>query len=294
MIKHKLALEDWKEAVAPRIYEFVEEYNCRVAGRYNLGRRLLTMRDVGWVCKFINDCGFPSWEECYYWSIAILAIEGLNYAMTDSIQGSQLALMKQELLNFLQQQVALNPEWIRKTTPEHIVGLLKEMDFPLLLKTDLPLQVLGILPDSELFFSPQTDLSDLLGQYRPRGQDFVWQDQPLLRCVKEGGVVALVDLNTAQQQVVEGVNSLFDHRGSLFVVELNQTFHKAASFRGVVVLRKEGGNGRRGLPNSFLNRFVKVYVPDVNSEMQLQYLVSKYPYLEDSPDLKALLARLLS
>jgi midasin len=46
----------------------------------------------------------------------------------------------------------------------------------------------------------------------------VWQDEPLLRSVKEGGMIALIDLNMAQQQVVEGINSLFDHRGSLFVV----------------------------------------------------------------------------
>ena len=88
----------------------------------------------------------------------------------------------------------------------------------MLVKTDIPLQVLGINPDSEIFFSPQTDLSDLLGQYRPHGNDFVWHDEPLLRCVKEGGIAALIDLNMAQQQVIEGVNSLFDHRGSLFVV----------------------------------------------------------------------------
>jgi len=92
------------------------------------------------------------------------------------------------------------------------------MNFPLLLKTDIPIEVLGIRPTEQIFFSPQTDLSDLLGQYRPQGNDFVWHDEPLLKCVKEGGVVELIDLNMAQQQVIEGINSLFDHRGSIFVV----------------------------------------------------------------------------
>ena len=76
------------------------------------------------------------------------------------------------------------------------------MNFPILVKTDIPLPVLGLQPQSEIFFSPQTDLADLLGQYRPCGNDFVWHDQALLKRVKEGGVVALIDLNLAQQQVI--------------------------------------------------------------------------------------------
>lgn len=181
--------------------------------------------------------------------------------------------MKEELLEYLKKQVDAKEEWVRSTQPENIVELLRDMNFPLLIKTDVPIQVLGIKPQSELFFSPQTDLSDLLGQYRPHGNDFVWHDQPLLQRVKEGGIVALIDLNMAQQQVVEGVNSLFDHRGSLFVVQLNQTFYKAATFKGIVVLRKQGGNGRKGLANSFLNRFVKIYIPEVSHQRQLNYLI---------------------
>lgn len=132
-----------------------------------------------------------------------------------------------------------------------------------------------------------------MGQYRPQGNDFVWHDQPLLKCVKEGGVLALVDLNMAQQQVVEGVNSLFDHRGSLFVVELNSTFYKASTFQGVVVLRKEGGNGRKGLANSFLNRFVKIYVPEVAVDLQLSYLIQNYPFLCGDLKVKDVISRLL-
>lgn len=76
------------------------------------------------------------------------------------------------------------------------------MNFPLLIRSDIPLEVLGIKTNAEIFFSPQTDLSDLLGQFRPHGNEFIWHDETLLKSVKEGGVVALVDLNTAQQQVI--------------------------------------------------------------------------------------------
>lgn len=46
-----------------------------------------------------------------------------------------------------------------------------------------------------------------------------------------------MDLNLAQQPVVEGINSLFDHRGSIFVVELNEVFVKNPSFKAIVVLK---------------------------------------------------------
>ena len=55
------------------------------------------------------------------------------------------------------------------------------------------------------------------------------------------------------------------------------------------MLRKEGGNGRKGLANSFLNRFVKIYIPDVQSEVHVNYLAHKYPYLEGNASLQSLI-----
>lgn len=85
-----------------------------------------------------------------------------------------------------------------------------------------------------------------------------------------------MDLNLAQQPVVEGINSLFDHRGSIFVVELNEVFIKNPSFKAIVVLKETGGSDRRGLPNSFLNRFIKIRVKDVSKGVKIKYLKNKY------------------
>jgi midasin (ATPase involved in ribosome maturation) len=43
-----------------------------------------------------------------------------------------------------------------------------------------------------------------------------------------------------------------------------------------VVLRSEGGHGRKGLPNSFLNRFVKLAVPSLSIDVKLSFLMGKY------------------
>ncbi len=58
----------------------------------------------------------------------------------------------------------------------------------------------------------------MLGQFQPVDKGFVWKDQQLLKNIRNGGRTALIDLNLAQQQVIEGINSLFDYRGSIFVV----------------------------------------------------------------------------
>jgi hypothetical protein len=58
------------------------------------------------------------------------------------------------------------------------------MDFPLMIKTDLPLELIGIKPDNRIFFSAHTDLSDLLGQFQPVENSFVWKDQQLLQNIR--------------------------------------------------------------------------------------------------------------
>lgn len=63
-----------------------------------------------------------------------------------------------------------------------------------------------------------------------------------MKRIRNGGRTALMDLNLAQQQVIEGVNSLFDYRGSIFVVELNETVSKNKDFKPMVVLKYTAGN----------------------------------------------------
>jgi len=38
------------------IYDFMKEYNCNLAVKYGLSKKLMTMRDIGWICKFMIEC----------------------------------------------------------------------------------------------------------------------------------------------------------------------------------------------------------------------------------------------
>jgi midasin (ATPase involved in ribosome maturation) len=120
-------------------------------------------------------------------------------------------------------------------------------------------------PVTRINLSEQTDVSDLFGADLPveggQGGQFEWKDGPLLIALKHGHWVILDELNLASQPVLEGLNSVFDHRGELFVPELNKTFNisgRGCRFFACQNPRVQGG-GRKGLPKSFVNRFTRVY-----------------------------------
>ena len=112
--------------------------------------------------------------------------------------------------------------------------------------------------------SDQTDLMDLFGSDVPiEGEEvghFGWRDAPFLRAMQRGEWVLLDEMNLASQSVLEGLNACLDHRGHVYIPELDQTFQRHPNF---VVFAAQNphhqGGGRKGLPASFVNRFTVVY-----------------------------------
>lgn len=85
------------------------------------------------------------------------------------------------------------------------------------------------------------------------------------------------ELNLAPQSVLEGLNAILDHRGEAFIPELNKTFKlgkKTRIFASQNPLRQ--GGGRKGLPQSFLNRFTKVYLRKLTTIDLLHVVNGKY------------------
>lgn len=84
--------------------------------------------------------------------------------------------------------------------------------------------------------------------------------------MKSGAWVLLDELNLANQSILEGLNALLDHRGEMYVPELDTVVPCKPGFRlfGAQNPIHEGG-GRKGLPRSFLNRFVRVRVRGFSS-----------------------------
>ena len=52
------------------------------------------MRDINWVCRFMNEATIDNWIHKYYWGLHILAIEGINFMMGDGNSLPKLEIMK--------------------------------------------------------------------------------------------------------------------------------------------------------------------------------------------------------
>ncbi|KIY74066.1 P-loop containing nucleoside triphosphate hydrolase protein [Cylindrobasidium torrendii FP15055 ss-10] len=116
--------------------------------------------------------------------------------------------------------------------------------------------------------SDQTDLADLFGSDLPveggSPGEFAWRNAEFLKALIDGHWVLLDEMNLAPQAVLEGLNSVLDHRGTVFIPELGRSFVRHPSFRIFAAQNPlNQGSGRKGLPKSFLNRFTKVYVEEL-------------------------------
>ncbi|KAE8148455.1 AAA ATPase [Aspergillus avenaceus] len=119
-------------------------------------------------------------------------------------------------------------------------------------------------PLTRINLSEQTDLTDLFGSDVPvEGGDvgqFTWRDAPFLQAMQRGDWVLLDEMNLASQSVLEGLNACLDHRQTVYVAELDQSFKRHPNF---VLFAAQNphhqGGGRKGLPASFVNRFTVVH-----------------------------------
>lgn len=134
-------------------------------------------------------------------------------------------------------------------------------------------------PLTRINLSDQTDLMDLFGSDVPveggQGGEFAWRDAPFLRAMQNGHWVLLDEMNLASQSVLEGLNACLDHRGEVYLSELDRTFSCHPDFAVFAAQNPHHqGGGRKGLPASFVNRFTVVYV-DLLSFYDLQLVARK-------------------
>ena len=139
-------------------------------------------------------------------------------------------------------------------------------------------------PLTRINLSDQTDLMDLFGTDVPvegaEAGNFAWRDAPFLQAMQKGEWVLLDEMNLASQSVLEGLNACLDHRGEVYISELDQVFKRHPDFRLFAAQNPHHqGGGRKGLPSSFVNRFVVVYA-DVFTNDDLQLIAAhNYPHV---------------
>ncbi|KAK2196048.1 bifunctional P-loop containing nucleoside triphosphate hydrolase/AAA+ ATPase domain/ATPase [Babesia duncani] len=144
--------------------------------------------------------------------------------------------------------------------------------------------------------SEHTDLMDLLGSDMPcivNGKwGFSYKNGPLLQAMASGDWILLDELNLANQQVLEGLNAILDHRRETFIPELSRLVQCHADFRLFGSQNPpQSGGGRRHLPKSFLNRFTKIHAGTLSIQDCFKILSSRFPAV-DSQILHRFLHRL--
>ncbi|CAK7216238.1 AAA ATPase midasin [Sporothrix bragantina] len=137
-------------------------------------------------------------------------------------------------------------------------------------------------PLTRINLSDQTDLMDLFGTDVPvegaEAGNFAWRDAPFLQAMQKGEWVLLDEMNLASQTVLEGLNACLDHRGEVYIAELDQTFKRHPDFRLFAAQNPHHqGGGRKGLPSSFVNRFIVVYADVFTEADQLRIAHKRYP-----------------
>ncbi|KAJ1964639.1 AAA ATPase midasin, partial [Dispira parvispora] len=133
--------------------------------------------------------------------------------------------------------------------------------------------------------SEQTDLMDLFGSDLPveggASGEFTWCDAAFLKAMKEGSWVLLDEINLASQSVLEGLNSCLDHRGVVYIPELDREFPCKPGFKIFAAQNPlQQGGGRKGLPKSFVNRFTQIYVEQLKMDdyqVILRHAFPQYP-----------------
>ena len=140
---------------------------------------------------------------------------------------------------------------------------------------------------TRLNLSEQTDIMDLFGSDVPvedgaAGQ-FQWRDGPFLQAMQRGDWVLLDEMNLASQSILEGLNACLDHRGQVYIPELDRTFDRHPDFKLFAAQNPfSQGGGRKGLPTSFVNRFTIVYADALFEKDMLSISTTLYPHIPDA------------
>jgi len=117
--------------------------------------------------------------------------------------------------------------------------------------------------------------ADLVGRYLLEGGDTVWQDGPLTRAVRGGGICYLDEIVEARSDVTVAIHSLADHRRQLFVERLDETLHAPPSFMLVISYNPGYQNLLKDLKPSTRQRFVAVELDFPPPELETRILAEQ-------------------
>lgn len=131
------------------------------------------------------------------------------------------------------------------------------------------------IPVLRINLSEQTEMSDLTGSYIPMGNSIKFVESELVEYLRNGHWIILDEINLCTQSVIEGLNSVLDHRKSLNVDGKTIYIHPNARIFGTMNPQNRN-NGRKQLPKSFIDRFIVITMGDYTKDDIGTILKSRY------------------
>ena len=139
------------------------------------------------------------------------------------------------------------------------------------------------------YFTPETSVSDLIGRFIPNKNDnnnvqniIQWQNGPLIDAIKNGYSGIFVNLNMAQQKIIERLNPLFEPQDSeddkYFYVHENYEIEKIEKHKNFLFVATCDINKIKNLSPALLNRLAVFVVDDQIenlNESELHYFIYK-------------------
>ncbi len=114
--------------------------------------------------------------------------------------------------------------------------------------------------------------ADLVGRHLIDANGTWWQDGPLTRAVRSGGICYLDEAVEARKDTTVIIHSLTDDRRCLYLERTSETLHAAASFMLVISYNPGYQQGIKGLKPSTRQRFVALQLDVPPPEIECQII----------------------
>jgi nitric oxide reductase NorQ protein len=117
--------------------------------------------------------------------------------------------------------------------------------------------------------------ADLVGRHLIEGGETRWQDGPLTRAVREGGICYLDEVVEARKDTTVVIHPLADHRRALPIDRTGEVLHAPASFMLVVSYNPGYQNFLKGMKPSTRQRFVSLRFDFPVAEREADILIGE-------------------
>lgn len=119
----------------------------------------------------------------------------------------------------------------------------------------------------------ETSATDLIGRYLIKGGETVWQDGPVTRAVRQGGILYLDEIAEAREDVIVILHSLTDHRRELYIDRLNEALKAPNDFMLIVSFNPGYQRGLKEMKPSTRQRFIAISFAYPEPETEIDILI---------------------